>query len=478
MTLRPARLPASRSRRRLLIAGGATALAAVPAVAAVAADATVVAAAPAPAASARHTAVTLPPLQLSERHLPNGLHVVGLPVPGGGTVAVQMWYRVGSKDDPPGRSGFAHLFEHMMFKATRHMPDEMFDRLTEDVGGVNNAFTAADVTVYQSEVPGNHLERLLWAEAERLAHLNVDQAAFDSERAVVKEEYRERVEASPYGRLFNALPPLAYQRHPYKRPGIGNIAELDAATLADVRDFHATYYRPDNATLIVAGDFDPAQLDAWVDRHFGRLPKPEGRVPRVSITEPLRTQPRRSVLQAPVVPLPALAMLWQGPRADDADAPALEVAAALLAGGESSRLQQALVYRARSAQSAGFYADLNADAGMLAAYAIGASGATLADLESALRQQIAALAQRPIARDELDKVRTQLLTAKLVERQTPEGLATALGWALAMHGDVRAAERELPRLQAVSAADVQRVLQRHVLQRPAVVVEYTQGRPS
>jgi zinc protease len=198
-------------------------------------------------------------------------------------------------------------------------------------------------------------------------------------------------------------------------------------------------------------------------------------VPRVSVTEPRRTQSGRKTMRAPNVPLPALALLWQGPRAAHADAPALEVAAALLAGGESSRLHQALVYRARSAQAAGFFADLNADAGMLAAYAIAASGATLPKLEAALLQQIERLAQGPISRAELDKVRTQLLTAKVAERQTPQGQAAALGWALVMHGDVRAAERELPRLQAVTAADVQRVLQRHVLQRPRVVVEYVRG---
>ena len=430
------------------------------------------AAAIATGAAAPALALKLPESTLRERRLANGLHLVALPLAGGGTVAVQVWYRVGSKDDPAGRSGFAHLFEHMMFKRTRHMADEMFDRLTEDVGGVNNAFTADDTTAYQSEVPANHLERLLWAEADRMAHLEVDQTAFDSERKVVKEEYRERVEASPYGRLLHALPGFAYTQHPYRRPGIGNIAELDAATLADVRAFHTTYYRPDNATLIVAGDFDPALLDKAVDRYFGRLPRPEGPVPRVSVNEPLRKQARREKLSAPNVPLPATALIWQGPRAAHADAPALQVASALLASGESSRLHEALVYRERSAQGAGFYADLNADAGMIAAYAIAASGAPLARLEASLLREIERLARGPVGSAELDKVRTQLLTAKVVERQTPQGQAAALGWALVLHGDVRAAAQELARLQAVRGADVQRVLRQYILDRPAVSVEY------
>lgn len=420
--------------------------------------------------------VALPALPLSERRLANGLQVIGLPMPGAGNVAVQVWYQVGGKDDPAGRSGFAHLFEHIMFKRTQHLPNEAFDRLTEDVGGSNNAFTASDVTAYLNEVPANHLERLLWAEAERLQHLQVDQANFDSERDVVKEELRERVEADPYGRLFDALPGLAYQRHPYRRPPIGSIRDLDAATLDDVRRFHATWYRPDNAVLIVAGGFAPADLDRWVDRHFGPVPRPATPLPRVRVTEPRRTAPRRVALTGPTVPLPALALLWQAPRAGAVDAPALQVASALLSSGDSSRLNEALVYRAQVAQSAGLWADLNAEAGMLAAYAVAASGQPLARLEAALRSEIRRLATQAIPPDELDKVRTQLLTSVVAARQTPAGQAEAVGWALVNHGDARQADGEIRRLQAVTAADVQRVLRQHVLARPAVSVHYTQAK--
>ena len=418
-------------------------------------------------------AITLPPLALRERRLANGLHVVTVPMRGSATVSVQVWYRVGGKDDPPGRSGFAHLFEHMMFKSTRHMPNEMFDRLTEDVGGNNNAFTAEDMTAYQNEVPSNHLERLLWAEAERLAHLNVDQANLDSERAVVQEELRERVLSDPYGRLFNALPQQLFSVHPYKHPVVGSIEDLNAATLDDVRRFHDTYYRPDNAVLIVAGDFEPAQLDAWIDRYFGPLVSPKAPIPRVQVTEPERTEDRRVALQGPKVPLPALAILWQGPTAAHADAAALQVASALLSAGDSARLNEALVYRAQAAQAAGFSADLYADAGMLAAYAIAASKQPLQGLEAAVLREIRRLADGPIHPAELDKVRTQLLTAALVSRQTPQGQAGAIGRAVLQRGDPRDADRELARLQAVTAADVQRVL-KAMLRRKRVTITYTQ----
>ena len=190
-------------------------------------------------------------------------------------VTVQVWYGVGSKDDPQGRSGFAHLFEHMMFKATRDLPAESFDRLTEDVGGLNNASTYDDFTNYYEVVPANHLERLIWAEGERMGSLVIDEANFKSERDVVKEELRQRVLASPYGRLFALYVPQAtYPTHPYHRPGIGSIEELDAATIDDVRAFHEAYYRPDNAALIVVGNFDEAQLNAWIDKYFGAAEEP------------------------------------------------------------------------------------------------------------------------------------------------------------------------------------------------------------
>src|SRR6266850_920300 len=204
----------------------------------------------------------MPQLKFTDRKLPNGLRVLSAPDRSSPTVAIQVWYHVGSKDDPEGRSGFAHLFEHIMFKSTKNMKSEMMDRLTEDVGGFNNAFTNDDVTVYYEVVPSNYLETLLWAEGDRLSGLNVDDPNFKSERDVVKEEFRQSVLAPPYGMFSHVLQQKSFVQHPYKRPTIGSIEDLDAATLKDVQEFHSTYYRPDNATLVVVGDFDQKQLDA------------------------------------------------------------------------------------------------------------------------------------------------------------------------------------------------------------------------
>jgi zinc protease len=428
-----------------------------------------------PALAAPPPKLSVPPLEFRERVLSNGLRVVTLEDHASPTVSVQVWYDVGGKNDPDGRSGFAHLFEHLMFKSTRYLKAEQFDRMTEDVGGMNNAGTGDDYTSYFEVIPSNHLERLLWAEAERMSNLNVDDANFKSERAVVEEEYRQRVLASPYGRFYESFAPRSYAVHPYRRGVIGNIDQLEAASLDDVRAFHRTFYRPDNAILIVAGDFDPKEVEGWIDKYFAGIARPAAPIPRVTVAEPPRKQDVRYRETGPNVPLPAVAITWLAPSARSRDAAALKVAAALLGNGESSRLNQALVYRAQIAQKASFGADLRVDTGLLIAYAIAATGKPLDQVAQALRKEIDRLAAKPVAEAELAKVKTQLLTQALLDRQTPLGKGAALGDAILIQGDARRVNQELDELQAVTAADVQRAVRKYLTGAPAVTIDYMQA---
>ncbi len=409
-----------------------------------------------------------------ERKLGNGLAVISVESHASPTVSVQVWYHVGGSDDPAGKSGFAHLFEHLMFKGSKYMKSEQFDRLTEDVGGENNAFTSEDVTAYQAVVPSNHLETLLWAEAERLVNLRVDEANFQSERAVVEEEFRQRVLASPYGRFFEAVSTRPYLQHAYRRGVIGSIENLDAAALADVVAFHATHYRADNATLVVTGDFDPRQLDAWVDKYFGPVARPAAPLPTRDSREPPWNADRTIAIRSPNVPLPAVATAWLAPPVTDADAPALQVAAALLSAGESSRLNQALVYRQQIATQASFSADLRAGPGLLIASAIAAGGKAPASVRAALLAEVKRLAERPATRGELDKVKTQILTQAFSSRQTPLGLGQSIGEAAVLGGNANRVNTDLVDLQRVSAADVQRVMRRYVTGARSVAIDYVQ----
>lgn len=416
---------------------------------------------------------TVPPIAYTERTLPNGLRVYAIRDTSTANVAVQVWYDVGSKDDPAGRSGFAHMFEHLMFKGTRNLVDEQMDRLTEDVGGFNNASTADDYTNYFEVVPANHLQRILFAEADRMASLVVDPKIFESEREVVKEELRSRVLAQPFGKLFYVYRPMAaYTVHPYARPGIGSIEDLDAATIDDIRAFHATYYRPDNAVMVVAGNFDPAQLDAWVDQYFAPIARPNREIPRVTVTEPEAKAPRSFTVYEPNTPLPAVLVNYPLPPANHPDAAALTVLDTIMAGGQNSRLYQSLVYRDQlSVQAASFF-DARQSTGLFSLYAIMAGGKTATEGEAALRREVARLRDAPVSEAELAEARNELLTEAIASRQTAVGKAFQLAEAVVVNRDPRAADANIAALAKVTAADVQRVARAYLTDARSSAVRY------
>jgi zinc protease len=413
----------------------------------------------------------MPQLKFTERTLSNGLRVLTAADRSSPTVAIQVWYHVGSKDDPPGRSGFAHLFEHIMFKSTKNMKSEMLDRLTEDVGGFNNAFTNDDVTVYYEVVPSNYLETLIWAEAERLSGLNVDDANFKSERDVVKEEYRQGVLAPPYGRFEYLLQQKSFLEHPYKRPTIGSIEDLDAASLKDVQEFHATYYRPDNATLVVVGDFEQAQLDGWIDKYFGPIAKPSRALPRVQVKEP----PRKSEIRLTEHgsnDLPAVGLTYLTPRQADADSDALRVADTILSAGESSRLYNSLVYNQQLAADINSSAETREDASLFLLTAVLSEGKKPEDAEKSLLAEVKKLQDAPVSAAELEKAKNQIITGQLRQRETSNGKALALGEAAVLLGDPSRVNTDLARLQAVTAADIQRVMKKYFADTNRLVLYY------
>lgn len=414
----------------------------------------------------------MPQLKFRERTLANGMRVLNVVDKSSPTVAINVWYHVGSKDDPDQRSGFAHLFEHIMFKSTRNMKAETMDRLTEDVGGNNNAYTADDVTVYYEVVPSNYLETLLWAEADRLSGLTVDEDSFHSERAVVEEEFRQSVLAPPYGKFFYALEQKSYRAHPYRRPGIGSIEDLEAATVENVQKFHSTYYRPDNATLLVVGDLDPKQFDAWVDKYFGSIPKPNLPLPRVQTKEPERTGEQRFIEYGANVPLPGVGITYLIPSEKSEDAAALTLVDIVLSRGRSSRLYQSLIYQQQVAQSANSNADLREDNGLFQLTAIVATGRKPEAAEAALRAEIKKLQDAPVSAAELEKAKNQIITSQLRQRETNLGKAQALGQAAVLLGDPNRVNTDLDKLQAVTAADIQRVAQKYFTDQNRYVLYY------
>ncbi len=418
------------------------------------------------------SAIDVAPIRYVDRTFANGLRAILVRDPRVPSVAINLAYRVGGKDDPPGRSGFAHLFEHLMFKGTARTGPETIDRLTEDVGGFNNAFTTEDITNYYEVIPSNHLERLLWAEADRLAALVVNEDNFVTERDVVIGEYDQRILAEPYGMLDELVNREAYAVHPYRRGVIGSPAELNAASLDDVVAFHRTYYRPDNAVLVVAGDLDVDQTMRWIDAYFGAIATPATPIPRVRVVEPPQAAERRYEYRAANVPLPASEEAYHIPGAAHPDAAALDVLETLLGGGRSSRLYTALVYHKQLASSTYSAADLREQPGLFGVRVTCARGVELAQARAALELELERVRTQPPDDVELERVRTQIASTVVRSRQTNNGVALTVVRAVTERGDPELVNGDLARYLAVTADDVLRVARTYLRAENRTVIEY------
>jgi zinc protease len=433
------------------------AAAVVAVVAAVAATLAAVQAAPAAAAA---VSVTPPALHVLDHQLANGLRVLLLEDHTVPVVCVQVWYHVGGKNEPRGRSGFAHLFEHLMFKGSAHVGPTEHNHFIESIGGRANATTDWDRTLYFETIPSNYLERILWMEADRMQTLDVSEANFRAERDVVKEERRLRIDDPPFGRLLEIVFAKAFTTHPYHTLPIGSMADLDAATIADVRDFYRTWYVPNNATLVIAGDLDPLRTMRWIEAYFGPIPK--GPPLARSVTpEPPQTAERREVAYDTKAPLPVVILTFHVPAARDPDLYPLQVASRILSSGESSRLYRKLVYERQIAVAAAGQAFQLEDPGVFFFYAYLQQGQKPEAGEAALQEDVERLRAEPVSADELEKAKNQIVARLVFNREKVEEKADAIGQAAVILGDLSLVNHQLDQYQKVTADDVQRVARKY-----------------
>jgi zinc protease len=388
--------------------------------------------------------------------LPNGLTVVTSEDHSTPIVHVEVWYHVGSKNEKPGRTGFAHLFEHLMFKGSKNVKPEGHASMISARGGQSNAYTTDDETVFWETLPAQDLPLALWLEADRMATLRIDKETFANERDVVKEERRMRVDNQPYGRLTELIYDQAFSVHPYKHATIGSMDDLNAASVEDVRDFYRTYYVPSNATVAIVGDFETSQAMALVGQYLGRVPAADHDVPRDIPQEPPQTHEKRVTLEQPW-PLPVVVVAYHVTNDGNPDSYPLHIADKVLSDGQSSRIYQKLIYEKQMAVAAFGQANLIEDPNLFYAVAVLQPGHTTEEAANALIGEIEALREEPISDRELQRAKNQFARDYILSRESDRQKATQLAHAIVIHHDVRTADAEFEIFQSLTAADVQRV---------------------
>jgi zinc protease len=420
--------------------------------------------------SAGPEAASRPPKFVYQRmQLSNGLTVILNQDRSTPIVNVQLWYHVGSKDEKPGRTGFAHFFEHLMFKGSKNVEPEQHTSIIASVGGQANAYTNEDTTVFWQTVPAHFLPLVLWMEADRMATLRIEQETFVREREVVKEERRMRIENQPYGRLNEIIYEQAFAVHPYRHPVIGSMEDLNAATLADVRDFYATYYVPSNVTVVVSGDFDVAEATNLVNQYLGRVPKAAKAVPRDIPREPKPVKEKRTVVEE-AVPLPAVVVAHHITYDGHPDAYPLHILAKVLSDGQSSRIYRKLVYDSGLALTAFGQANLIEHPNLLYTVAIVNPGQSPAAVEKALIAELDRMKTDGVTPRELQRSKNQFARDYILGRETVQQKATHLAHAEVLHSDITTADGEFDIFQNISQADVQRVAKTYFTPESRVVI--------
>jgi zinc protease len=416
-------------------------------------------------------AQSAPSLPHEKYTLPNGLEVIlhvdrSVPI-----VAVNTWFKVGSGDEKPGRTGFAHLYEHIMFMGSAHVPVGKFDQWLEAAGASNNGTTNGDRTNYYETGPSNALKLMLWLDADRMGFLlpTMDQAKLDLQRDVVKNERRQNVENQPYGLVQESLVPTLFPAgHPYSWTTIGSMADLSAASLDDVKDFFRLYYAPNNATIAIAGDFEPDSVKRWIREYFGGIPRNPTAIVRPSVPTAPRLRDTVLVLEDRVQ-LPRLLWTFNSVKAFHVDEAALDAAAEILAGGKSSRLYRTLVYDRQVAQDVAAYNYGQRLDGYFSMQATAKPGQHPREFAAAFEQAITDLATNGPTDRELLQVKNGVRANLLDALSSVLGKTDRLNYYNYFVGQPDYLAQDLARYQAVTKEDVQRVVRQYLL-RPKVVL--------
>ncbi|GAB3249072.1 pitrilysin family protein [Larkinella harenae] len=423
---------------------------------------------PAPKLAAASTA---PRIKFTEYDLPNGLHVILHQDNTTPLVAVTMMYHVGSKNEQPGRSGFAHFFEHLMFEGSDNIKRGEYMKIIKAAGGQLNANTSNDRTFYYEILPSNKLELGLYMESERLLHAKVDEKGVETQREVVKEERRQRYENQPYGSFFPQVLSHAYKVHPYKWAPIGSMEDLNAAKIDEFRAFYKEFYVPGNAILSIAGDINPEETKKLIEKYFGEIPKGAKTPFRPDVKEPEQKAEVRDIIYDNVS-LPGVFQAYHMPAQGDPDYYALDVLQTLLAAGESSRMNKELVDKQQKAVQTGVFPLSTEDPGLFISIGIANMGVKAEDLEAGMNAEIEKVKKDLVSDAEFQKVKNQIETNFVNQNAGVAGIAESLANYKMYLGDANLINTELERYNKVTKEDLRRVANKYLTKENRVVLYY------
>ncbi|HEY7086919.1 MAG TPA: pitrilysin family protein [Tepidisphaeraceae bacterium] len=423
--------------------------------------------------TATATRADLSPIQYEKETLDNGLRVIYAPLHQAPVVHVRVLYHVGSRDERPDRQGFAHMFEHMMFRGSAHVAPEQHMKMIGVAGGNSNAFTSFDQTTYVNTIPSNAVEMALYLEADRMASFKVNDNIFQTERKVVAEEWRMRYGNQPLGSLYQDFTGLAFKKHSYHWTPIGDMDQLRQASSSELQKFYNTYYVPDNACLIVAGDIDIAKTKQWVHQYFGWIPRSSNGVPRVAEAEPEQTEARKLVVNKPNVPLTNIYMGFKTTDFKSDDHYALDVLGDILGSGQTSRLERKFVNGdSPVCLSTGAGDQRLEDQSLFVVNAVVQHGNDPDQVEKDMLAAVYDVAEKGVTQDELDKVRTQSRQARIRRRETCTQIATQLGEEEVFGGNADRVNTEMAKYDALTPADIQAAAKKYLRPEHLTIVQY------
>lgn len=410
-------------------------------------------------------------IKFKEFELDNGLKVIMHQDKTTPIVAVSVLYHVGSKNEDPNRTGYAHFFEHLLFEGSPNLGRGEFFKKIQSIGGTLNAYTSNDQTYYHEVVPSNHLETALYMESERMLHAKIDSIGVNTQREVVKEEKRMRIDNQPYGSILEEVLKRSYTKHPYRWAPIGSLEHLNAATLDQFMDFYKTFYVPNNAVLSIAGDLDYAQAEKWVRKYFEEIPKGTRVIERPTIIEPVRTAEIRDVVYDNIQ-LPAVIQAYNLPRKDSPDTYALSMLSTYLTGGKSSLLTKEIVDNQQKAVAM-MAMPLNLeDGGLFLLYGIANMGVNVDSLEVSIDEQIERVKKEGVSAKDFAKLLAQVENGVVSQNSSVAGIAESLASNKVYFGDANEINKEMEKYNRVKVSDIQRVANKYFDKNGRVVLHY------